>query len=331
MSGPVFLTGGTGFLGGAVLRRLIADGREVRALARSDEGAETLAALGAGVVRGDLFDNDALLRGMRGCATVFHVAGVNLMCARDPGPMLHVNVDGACAVVRAAAAAKVARVVHTSSAATIGERTGEIGREDTPHRGAFLSNYERSKVLGERNVLALAERLRVSVVSVNPSSVQGPGRVGGSARLLLDIVNGKLPVVVNTWLSVVDVDDCTAAHLLAEREGVPGHRYLVSGASFDVRTAVDLLRSVSGRPGPVWFAPRALATAGGVLLGTMTGASSREWRICAESVRTMLHGHRFDASRAERELGLRYTPVRDTIQRTLEWYAQRGLGPAPLG
>jgi dihydroflavonol-4-reductase len=331
VSGPVFLTGGTGFVGGAVLRRLIADGREVRALARSDEGARALADLGTEVVRGDLFDHGAVLRGMRGCATVFHVAGVNVMCARDPGPMLRVNVDGACAVIRAAAAAKVARVVHTSSAATIGEGQGETGREDTPHRGTFLSNYERSKVLGERNVLALAERLRVPVVSVNPSSVQGPGRVEGSAGLLLDIVNGRLPVLVNTWLSVVDVDDCTAAHLLAEREGVPGRRYLVSGASFDVRTAVEMLRSVSGRPGRVWFAPRALATAGGALLGTFTRVSSRGRPICPEIVRTLLHGHRFDASLAERELGLRYTPVMDTIRRTLDWYAQRGLAPAPIG
>ena len=95
--------------------------------------------------------------------------------------------------MRAAAAARVARVVHTSSATTIGERAGEIGREDTPHRGSFMSNYERSKFLGERRVLALGEELGVAVVCVNPSSVQGPGRTGGSATLLLDIVNGRLP------------------------------------------------------------------------------------------------------------------------------------------
>jgi dihydroflavonol-4-reductase len=331
VSGPVFLTGGTGFVGGALLRRLLADGREVRALARSDEGASSMAALGATVVRGDLFDHEALLRGMRGCSSVFHVAGINAMCERDPSAMLRANVDGACAVVRAAAAARVGRVVHTSSASTIGEREGEIGREDTPHRGTFLSNYERSKVLGERSVLELAERLGLPLVSVNPSSVQGPGRVGGSARLFLDIVNGRLPVLVNTWLSVVDLDDCTAAHVLAEREGVPGRRYLVSGASFDVHTAVDLLRSVSGRPGRVWFAPRALAGAGDAVLGALARLGVGGSRICPEIVRTLLHGHRFDASCAERELGLRYTPVRDTIHRTLSWYAERGLGPAPLG
>jgi dihydroflavonol-4-reductase len=310
---------------------MLADGRQVRVLARSEESAAMLAALGAMVVRGDLFDHEALLRGMRGCGTVFHVAGVNAMCARDPRPMLRVNVEGAAAVVRAAAAARVSRVVHTSSATTIGERTGQIGREDTPHRGTFLSNYERSKVLGERRVLSLGETLGVPVVSVNPSSVQGPGRTEGSALLLLDIVSGRLPVLVNTWLSVVDVDDCTEAHLLAERDGVPGKRYLVSGASFDVRTAVTLLRRVSGHPRRVWFAPRALASVGGAVAGAMTRALRREGRICHETVRTLLHGHRFDASLAERELGLRYTPIEVTIRRTLAWYSDRGLAPPPIG
>ena len=222
MSGPVFLTGGSGFVGGALLRRLVADGREVRALARSEGSAEALAAVGAGIVRGDLFDHGALLAGMRGCRTVFHVAGVNAMCARDARPMLRVNIEGAAAVVRAAAAAKVARIVHTSSATTIGEEAGLTGREDTPHRGWFMSSYERSKFLGERRVLSLGEHLGVPVVSVNPSSVQGRGRTGGSATLLLDIVNERLPVLVNTWVSVVDIEDCSAAHVLAETEGVPG-------------------------------------------------------------------------------------------------------------
>lgn len=325
MDGPAFLTGGSGFVGGALLRRLLADGREVRALARSDETADALETAGAIVVRGDLLDHGALLSGMRGCATVFHVAGVNEMCARDPRPMLRANVEGSVAVVRAAAAARAARLVHTSSATTIGERHGEIGTEDTPHRGIFISNYERSKFMSERRVLALGEDLALSTVCVNPSSVQGPGRTGGSATLLLDIVNDRLPVLVNTWLSVVDIDDCAAAHVLAERDGVPGRRYLVSGASLDMRAAVMLLRKASGHPRRAWFAPRALASAGGVV----SRIAGRE-DICPETVRTLLHGHRFDASRAERELGLRYTPVETTIRRTLTWHAERGMAPSPI-
>ncbi|MGZ8629585.1 MAG: NAD-dependent epimerase/dehydratase family protein [Actinomycetota bacterium] len=331
MDGPVFLTGGSGFVGGALLRRLVSDGREVRALARSDAAAATLAGLGAAVVRGDVFDHGALLSGMRGCSSVFHVAGVNAMCLRDPRPQLRVNVEGAATVARAAAAARVGRLVHTSSAATIGEPLGAVGREETPHRGSFISNYERSKFLGERRVLSIGAELGLSVVCVNPSSVQGPGRTGGSAALLLGVVNGRLPVLVNTWLSVVDIEDCTAAHLLAERDGVPTRRYLVSGASFDVRTAVAMLQEASGRPGHVWFAPRPFATVVGALAGAITRLTGKETPVCPETVRTLLHGHRFDASLAERELGLHYTPVATTLRRTLTWYAEQGMAPPPIG
>ena len=88
-------------------------------------------------------------------------------------------------------------------------------------------------------MLDLGPTLGIDVVSVNPSSVQGPGRTEGSARLLIDLVNvGSSPLLVDTYLSIVDVDDCTDAHLLAETHGVPGRRYLVSGASLTTAEAV---------------------------------------------------------------------------------------------
>ena len=330
MPGPAFVTGGSGFVGGGVVRALVTGGRQVRALARSDEAAAIVRNLGAEPVRGDVGDMEAMLAGMRGCSTVFHIAGMNAMCVRDPEAMMRTNVEGSVAVVRAAAAAGVERVVYTSSGATIGEPAGAVGREDTTHRGWFLSDYERSKVLAERQVLAGSHELGIAAVSVNPSSVQGPGRSGGSSRLLLHLVNGRLPVVVRTTLSVVDIEDCTRAHLLAETIGRPGARYLVSGASLDLGEAVDLLRSVCGRPNRVAFAPRGLARAAGSVVGTLARAFGRDLALCPEMMRTVLHGHRYDGSLAERELGLVYTPIEDTMRRTLAWYADRGLAPPPL-
>jgi len=330
VAGPVLVTGGSGFVGGALLERLVADGREVRGLARTKDARAVVEARGALGVRGDVLNLESLVEAMRGCEVVFHAAGVNVMCVRDPRPMYRANIEGSGNVVRAAVATGVRRMVYTSSASAIGEAHGTIGREDSPHRGSYLSHYERSKHLAEGRVLGWARELGLDVVSVNPSSVQGPGRIGGSARLLLDLVNGKLPVLVRTDLSIVDVEDCTTGHLLAGSSGAAGERYVLNGFTIDVREAVALLRRLTGQPRKVRFAPRWLMPAAGELAQAASTVTRRDLPFCREAVRTLLHGHRYDGSRAERDLGLRYTPMEGTVRRTLAWYAERGLAPAPL-
>ena len=154
----VFLTGGSGFLGGALLKALQERGDEVVALARSDAAAASLGT--AQVVRGDTLDEGAMAEGMRGCDIVFHVAGMNTMCPTDPLEMIHINVRGAEAAVRATARAGIKRLVLTSSASSLGEERGTVGNEDSPHRGWYMSVYERSKREGDDLIAALLQRLQ---------------------------------------------------------------------------------------------------------------------------------------------------------------------------
>jgi dihydroflavonol-4-reductase len=328
-SGPVLVTGGSGFVGGALVARLVADGRRVRALARSEQSASELAALGAEPVRGDVLDPASLEAAARGCETVFHAAGANAFCLRDPSVLFRVNVEGSLNVLRAAVRAGVRRLVHTSSAATIGERRGTVGSETSPHRGSFLSAYERSKFESERALLAEAPSTGVELVCVNPASVQGPGRTHGTAKLLIGYLNGKLPAVVDSRLSVVDVADCTEGHVLAEAHGRAGERYVVSGASLSVREALGVLADVSGVERRPRFLPPAVALLVAAALEAAGRARRRTPAFCREQVRTMLHGHVYDGSKASRELGLVYTPIEETIRRTVRWYAEQGLVSAP--
>lgn len=325
----MLVTGGSGFVGGALLERLVAEGREVRALGRTHDAMAAVRTRGATPVRGDVLDLTSLVEAMRGCEVVYHAAGVNAMCLRDPRPMYRANVEGSGNVVRAAVATGVRRVVYTSSASAIGEVKGTVGREGSPHRGSYLSHYERSKHLAERRVLTWARELGLDVVSVNPSSVQGPGRTEGSARLLLDLVNGRLPVLVDTPLSIVDVEDCTTGHLLAESRGAAGERYLLNGFTTTTREAVALLRRLTGKPRRARFLPTWVVPPAGELAQAAGWVARRDLPLCREAVRTLLHGHRYEGSRAERELGLTYTPMEETVRRTLAWYAERDLAPTP--
>jgi dihydroflavonol-4-reductase len=326
----IYLTGGSGFVGGALLDALRNRGDQVVALARSDEAAAALRERGAEATRGDVLDEDAVAAGMAGCELVFHVAGINTFCPSDPVALFDVNVRGVETVVRAAARAGVGRVVLTSSAATLGEARDTVGHEDSPHRGWYLSAYERSKHAGELAGFETARHAGVQLVSVNPSSVQGPGRSGGTGRILLAYLNGRLKAFVDTRLSLVDIRDCTAGHLLAAERGEPGERYVLNGGTLTSLEALEVVAELTG----VQDRPRIVpGPAASVIAAISEGAfrlAGRTPPFCREMVRTLLHGHRYDGSRATRDLGLVYTPIRETLARTVDWAVGAGLVTRPL-
>jgi dihydroflavonol-4-reductase len=326
-----FVSGGSGFVGGALVARLVADGVHVVALARTSEAADRLARAGATPVPGDVFSAGVLRDAMAGCSVAYHVAGINEICPRDAAPMYRVNVDGTRIVTAAAAAAGVPRVVVTSSAAAIGEADGVVADETTPHSGRFLSHYARSKKLGEDAAFTEGARRGVEVVAVNPSSVQGPGRTEGSARLFLYAVRSRHPLLVNTTLSLVDIADCTEAHLLAAERGRPGERYLVSGASPTTSELVAMIHRAAAGGGRPIYIPRWAVASFGMWTAAGAAVALRRRPVCPELIRTLLHGHRFDGGRAVRQLGLRYTPLQETVAATIDWYRRHGLLPTAAG
>jgi len=321
----VFITGGTGVIGTALLTRLLDRGDDVVALARSDASARVLDGRGVRVVRGEAYDEEALAEGMDGCTLAFHVAGINTLCVEDATEMELLNAGAPAAAVRAAARAGVDRLVHTSSAATMGEAPGTIGNEATQHRGWYLSTYERTKTEGERAALAAAREVGQDLVCVNPSSVQGPGRSGGTARFLLAFLDGRLKVFVPTNISLIDIDDCVAGHLLAAERGVAGERYVLNGMALEITDALAMASEVAGVERHPRLLPRPVATVGAAIAEKAFRLAGRRPPVCREMVRTLLHGHRYDGSRAQRELGLHYTDPRETLRKTVDWARRQGL------
>ncbi len=322
-----FVTGGTGFIGGALLDRIALDPayQPVKALARDRTGAQVIEAAGAEAVLGDVREPETLEAGMAGCDLVFDLAGVNKLCVRDALPMFQVNVTGSINVVQAAGRAAVLRVVHTSSGAALGEEFGTVGSESTEHRGFYLSSYAQSKHEGEMAALAAGRREAVEVVVVNPTSVQGPGRSTGTAEFLIDYLNGKRRVAVDTAVTFIDIADCVDGHLAAARYGQPGARYVLSPPPTTLREVVSLVDEIAGleqrvRWLPRWAAKPALMAAAGV-----AQVLRRDPPICREMVRVLMHGNPYDGSRAERELGVEYRPLAATLRRAIEWYVEYGF------
>ena len=319
----VAVTGGSGVVGSAVVRHLVAAGHEVRALARSPESSAKLDHLGASVIHGDIFDGDTLDRMVKGCHRVFHIAGVNELCPRDHSWMWKVNVEATLGVLEASARAGVGRFIQTSSAVTIGAEQGSVGSEESRHRGYFLSEYERSKTVAERLVFDSARH--IEVVSVNPSSVQGPGRSTGTGALLLAAARGSLPVLVDTTVSMVDIDDCARGHLLAAEHGRPGDRYILSGTSITIRDFVTALNRLLGRTRRPWFIKPLVLAAIAPVVAAGFRVLFRPSPLCPESARVLLNGHVYDGAKATRDLGLDYAPLEHTLSRTLDWFRAEGL------
>ena len=313
------VTGGTGVVGRALLEHLVDGPTRVRALVR---GPGRTVPAGVEVMTGDVLDYPSLVRAFAGADLVFHVAGVNKMCIPDATGMYRVNVGGTRNVVKAADEAGVRRIVYTSSAATIGEEPGAIGSEDTIRRARFVSHYERSKYEAEQ--IALTEGA-AEVVVVNPSSVQGPGRATGTGKILLDLIGGRLSTVVDTRISIVDIDDCARGHILASTNGEPRRRYILNSFSMTIQEAVGVLEKVIDRPLRVRYLPAPIALAGATAIGAAYRLVRKQAPVCREMVRTLIHGHVYDGSRAARELGLIYTPATETLDRLIAWARSAGL------
>ncbi len=309
----VAVTGGTGVVGIPLVELLVAQGHDVAALVRRSSSVPA----GARPVAGDLLDPESLDRLTAGAEVVFGVAGVNELCPRRPGEMWQANVVGTRNLLESARRSGVRRLVHTSSAVTIGEARGEVGTEETVHSGRHLSHYARTKTEAERLAFAFDG---VEVVCVNPSSVQGPGRATGTGAILLAAARRRLRFAVDTVFSLVDISDCARGHIRAAERGTPGERYLLSGATLTTRAALEMMSEVVG-PLPE---PRFLPGWCFSIAGALGSLLPLPLPVCSESVRVALHSHRVDGSRATRELGLDYTPIIETIARTVEWFRKTG-------
>ena len=130
---------------------------------------------------------------------------------------------------------------------------------------------------------------------------------------------------MNTQLSIVDIGDCANGHILAAERGVPGERYILNGMNLSIADALRLAAEVAGVERRPRLVPRALATGATAVVEGAFRLVRRRPPVCGEMVRTLIFGHRYDGSRAERELGLRYTDPRETVRRTVDWAREAGL------
>lgn len=324
----VLITGASGFVGSAVARVAAERGYRVRVLVRASSPRRNLAGLDAEVVEGDIRDQASVSHALAGARYLIHVAADYRLWARDPGQIERNNLEGTAAVMRAALARQVERVVYTSSVATLRvDRQTVAATEDAalPAREA-IGAYKRSKVLAERLVEQMAACEGLPAVIVNPSTPVGVRdiRPTPTGRIIIQAATGKMPAFVETGLNLVDVNDVALGHLLALEYGRIGERYILGGDNVTLRCLLDEIAALTGRRAPRVrlpvspLYPLALATEA---VAWLTG---REPFLTVDGLKMSKNRMYFSSAKAGHELGYRPGPYLTGLRAALEWFGREG-------
>ncbi len=323
----VFASGGSGFVGAAIIRRLVSEGIRVRAFARN-RGAIRQTGV-AEVFEGDLRDAEAVSKAMAGMRYAFHAAADYRLWVPDPQTMLAINVDGTRNVMRAALAAGVERIVHTSSVATLAlSPDGGITDETTPVEPTHaIGCYKQSKALAERLVEAMARDDGLPVVIVNPSTPVGPGDVKPTptGRMIVEAAAGRMPAYVDTGLNLVHVDDVAAGHLAALRLGKHGERYILGGENVSMGEMLKVIARISGRGGRAIPLPRAPLLPLAYVSEFVARVTGRTPMLTRDALKMSRHKMFFSSRKAMQDLGYTARPYSEGIMDAVHWFRQAGL------
>jgi dihydroflavonol-4-reductase len=328
MSQPVLVTGGAGFIGSHLVRRLVDAGQRVRVLERPGASVEHLPLHRIDLVWADIRDRVAVDKAVHGCSQVYHLAANPNLWTQRRGQFRQVNYLGTVNVLDASLAAGARRILHTSteSILTRARQTGAIGGDQRVSMSDVVGPYCRSKLLAERHAFGLASS-GAPVVIVNPTLPIGPGDLGRSppTQMLLDFCRGRRREYLDADLNLIDVRDVAEGMMAALERGQPGRRYLLGHENLSIREVFARLATLTGLPEPHRRVPYPVA---------LSAAYVSEWvadvfthRTPAATVtgvkltRRVMH---FDARPSLDALGLHPRPVDESLADAVAWFRKQG-------
>lgn len=322
------VTGATGFVGFHVAKALQEKGVEVRALVRASSDTSDLAPLGVELVTGDIRDYDSVRRALQGCGELYHVAADYRLWVPDPEAMYETNVQGTVNVMQAALEAGTGKVVYTSSAGTlVPKRSRGKCNEETPVcLSDMVGHYKRSKFLAERHVYEFISR-GLPIVIVNPTTPIGPmdRKPTPTGKVIVDFLSGRMPAFIDTGLNFVDVEEVGLGHWLASQYGKSGEHYILGNRNMSLGEFLAILGRIGERKPPRVKLPYVP-----VLLAAYVDEAVSTWirhtqpTIPLTGVKMAKSYMYFDCSKAVHSLGVPQMPVERAMQKSIDWYLERG-------
>jgi dihydroflavonol-4-reductase len=316
------ITGASGLVGANLVELAAQRGWRVRAMHRKSSNLKALAGLSYETALGDVTEPESLVAAMRDIDVVFHVAAVATYWKADVQWMYHVNVEGTRNVLRAAQAANVKRVVHTSSTSVLGQPPFGLALDESAHFNLRPQQfyYGHSKHLAEQ---AVAEFVRagLDVVIVNPGVIMGPRDVnviGGA--VILETAKIGVPFIPPGGVNMVDVTDVCEGHLSAALCGRTGQRYILGGENLWHKQVFDVTADVVGRPRGWLKMPRSWLYAAAGPADFLRNRFKLKLPVNGEQIRFSAETFWANSAKARAELNFTTRPFAETVQRTFAWY-----------
>ena len=322
----LLVTGATGFLGGALVPLLVAEGHEVRVLARG--GAPEAEALGCELSSGDVRDPETVRRALHGCEGLYHLAGLVSRDPRDAHKMYELHVSGTRVLLAEAERAGLQRVILASSSGTIGVspvRRVATEEDDYPIETVGRWPYYLSKIYEEKIALEAARR-RLPVVILNPSLLLGPGDARlSSTQDIYRFLLGRIPAMPRGGISFVDVRDAARAFVAALNRGNVGERHLLGAANWEFSEFFGRLSRLARRSPPPLRLPSAVKVAAAHLMEGWAHRRGREPGLPAADVEMGEHWFFIDSSKAERLLSFSPRDPMESLAETISYLRERFL------
>jgi dihydroflavonol-4-reductase len=266
--------------------------------------------------------------GMKGCDWVAHLANVYDFWVPNSQVYRDVNVHGTRNVMECASEAGVSKVVHVSTCVVYGKPADEPYTEESPVGPIRFSEYAQSKYDGDLVAWKLYEESGLPLVMIQPGGVLGPGDTKASGQYVQNLIYGRMPGMVFpdsvlTWVHVRDVAEALARAL--EKEDNIGEKYLIGKHQLSLQEFGEMVSDISGVPLPKTRLPDSVVRINAALLTWLASLTKKPpmLGLSVDQIRTMKEGFRFDRSKAERELGITYTPIRTALEEAIAFYQER--------
>ena len=329
-----FVTGSTGLLGNNLVRLLVEQGHQVKALVRSREKAAKLFSdLPIEYIVGDMENVEAFADEMNGCEVLFHTAAYfreYYQGSADHWTKLeNINIKGSVKILEEAEKRGFSKSIYVSSSGTIGMKSdGSSGDENTPPSSFAAENlYFKSKVLADKAVAEFAQIHKMPVVQILPGWMFGIGDAAptSSGQLVLDFLNGKLPGTFDGGTSTVDAKDVAQAMIDAVELGKSGEKYIVGGEFYLMEEIIGTVAEVSGLPKLKMKIPNFFILTIATFSEIFSSLTGKPPMIPKNGVKTLQAKLTVDSSKAKRELGAKFRPISETLANEVNWYRENGF------